>query len=312
MQINDWEGKRRQAYELARQHGGHSIVFYHPGMFRINGHYGKYPAISITGKKCELLCEHCRNRLLAYMIPASCPEELVSRCLKLEASGNRGILLSGGCRSDGSLPWEPFVSAIHRITHETKLILSIHSGFLNLETAQKLKNAGIHCALVDMVGDDETFDMVYHLANGCHRLLSTLNALVMAGITIVPHIITGIHFGQMKGEYHALRMLKPYNPSLLVIATLMPLANTGMKDHSTPSLSEISHFITQARLEFPTATISLGCARPRPFVDLEHAAIDCGVNRMALPDESTIRYARQLGLAVEFQNTCCCIPCFIP
>ena len=55
---------------------GRRITFFLPGMFIQNGLSGKYPAVSITGSRCDLMCDHCQGKLLESMIPAPGPEAL--------------------------------------------------------------------------------------------------------------------------------------------------------------------------------------------------------------------------------------------
>ena len=56
---------------------------------------------------------------------------------------------------------------------------------------------------------------------------SRLRALSLAGIDFVPHVIVGLYNGELKGEFEALNMIKPYKPSaLVVISSLIP--GTGM------------------------------------------------------------------------------------
>lgn len=43
---------------LSWQNFGRRITFYLPGMFRVDGMTGKYPALSITGSRCALQCGH--------------------------------------------------------------------------------------------------------------------------------------------------------------------------------------------------------------------------------------------------------------
>ena len=67
----------RAAWETARANHGDIFTFYLPGMIRLGRQRGLYPAISITGTRCELQCEHCKGRLLEHMIKAKGPKELV-------------------------------------------------------------------------------------------------------------------------------------------------------------------------------------------------------------------------------------------
>ncbi|MEJ2041156.1 MAG: hypothetical protein P8X55_19850, partial [Desulfosarcinaceae bacterium] len=76
----EFSARRNIARTLSRHYLGRSITFFLPGMVRLNGHKGRYPAVSITGDACRLQCEHCRGRILAGMLPAESPRALVARC----------------------------------------------------------------------------------------------------------------------------------------------------------------------------------------------------------------------------------------
>ena len=62
----------RELYEAAwltaRANHGHEFTFYLPGMIRYGKDRGRYPAVSITGNRCELQCEHCKGKLLEPML----------------------------------------------------------------------------------------------------------------------------------------------------------------------------------------------------------------------------------------------------
>jgi len=50
------------------------------------GIYGRdFPAVSLTGRSCSLLCKHCYSRLLERVYPATTPNELISLISKLRA-----------------------------------------------------------------------------------------------------------------------------------------------------------------------------------------------------------------------------------
>jgi uncharacterized radical SAM superfamily protein len=298
-----------QAWRVARDHHGDKLTFYLPGMIRYGNLRGLYPAISLTGDRCELQCEHCKGLLLKHMIQVSSPESLKKRCRNLARSGRVGVLLSGGSDREGRIPWEMFYDAISTIKSKTGLFLSIHSGFLDYATACRLKQAGVDQALIDIMGDEETARDIYHL-DGLHTVIASLGNLVSAGIEVVPHIVAGLMYGRMQGEYDALRTVGRFRPASLVIVVLTPLKGTPMSCVSPPSPAEIARLIATARLMMPGVPISLGCERPRTREGqvMEELAIHAGVTRMAVWSEKTVDLAVSLGLQPRFQPTCCSVP----
>lgn len=298
----------RAAWEKARDNFGEDFTFYLPGMIRHGNQRGRYPAISITGKSCELMCEHCRGRLLEPMIQTRMPEDLIVKCRRLKEAGAFGVLLSGGSDRKGRLPWSKYTEAVHRVKEETDFFISAHVGFPDLETCLALKKAGIEQALVDVMGDHETASRVYHL-DTLQTVEDALEFISKSGLQLVPHIVAGLFYGQMKGEFQALEMISLYNPASLVIVVLTPLRGTPMAGINPPSPMQVARLIAVARLRLPGIPISLGCERPRDREGLllEKLAILGGANRMAVWSEETVKFAKSLGLKPLFQATCCSV-----
>jgi uncharacterized radical SAM superfamily protein len=295
------------ARELSWRHHGKSITFYLPGMFRLDGATGRYPALSITGGECALGCDHCQGRILSSMIHAESADRLVSRCRQLAARGNYGVLISGGCNGEGRLPWEPFLPAIATIKNETELFISVHSGLVDDGDAFGLKQAGVDQVLIDVIGDDETFKTVYHLPFGVDRIAASMTALQRAGIPMVPHIVCGIHYGAMRGEKRAVAMISRFKVERVAIVSLMPLPGTRMENMRPPAPEAVADIIAEVRFAMPQVPISLGCARQRGNRELEEIAIEAGVNHLALPSQEAVARAEAYGLDIGYQATCCSV-----
>ncbi|HIE34298.1 MAG TPA: hypothetical protein EYP86_04090, partial [Candidatus Altiarchaeales archaeon] len=88
----EWD-ESRSVMELAREQAdrlfGKILYFHYTG--------NNYPALSLTGEKCELMCKHCKAELLKRLIPIQNNEELIKVCINLEKNGAIGCLLTGGC-----------------------------------------------------------------------------------------------------------------------------------------------------------------------------------------------------------------------
>jgi lipoyl synthase len=305
---SDDERLFEEAFRETRAHHGPEITFYLPGMIRYENQRGRYPAISLTGNRCELQCEHCKGRLLDPMIQVSEPDDLIRKAVHLQKRGAHGLLLSGGSDRQGRLPWAKYTEAIREMAETTGLYLSAHVGFPDLDTCRQLKKSGIRQSLLDVMGDEETASHVYHL-KGLQTVKDALESISQSGLQLAPHIVAGLHYGRMKGEEEALQMLSRHNPAVLVVVVLTGLKGTPMAGIKPPSPLEVARLIAKARLLMPQLPISLGCERPRnkEGVELEKLALRAGITRMAIWSEEVLAEASSLDLRPRFQPTCCSV-----
>lgn len=282
------------------------VTFFLPGMFTYNGLKGRYPCISITGEGCALQCDHCRGSLLRSMTPASAPGDLMAECLRIAERGALGVLISGGSDSQGRLPWDAFLPVIAEVKKRTSLYVSVHSGLVDETTALRLKGAGVDQALLDVVGDEETYRRVCHVPFGISRIASSLESLGKAGLPVVPHIICGLHYGHMKGEKRAVELISHFDVDQVVVVSLMPNGVAPFAERKVKP-EEVADVIIEVRLRMPGVKVSLGCARERGNVRMEILALEAGVERLVLPSEEAIQWAFERGMEVRYQRTCCSV-----
>ena len=303
----DLEELLDKARRLSWEVHGKRIQFFIPGQMVYMGNRGKYPSISLTGTYCALGCEHCNRKILEGMIPAPEPQILEELCGRFYEEGNIGVLLSGGSDRRGALPWHAFLESIRWIKQHTNLKVSIHTGLIDSKTAFALRDAGIDEVLIDVIGSDETMHRVCHLSSGIRAMKSSLEALADAGLPLIPHIVVGLHYGQIKGEMQALEMVARHPNSALVIVVLNPMKQTPMEGVQPPEPEVVARFIAAARLRMPEVPISLSCFRPhgRHRVETDLMAVEAGINRIAMPSEEVLERAQEAGLAIEFHKTCC-------
>jgi lipoyl synthase len=282
-----------------------SFVYYKNKYFRSS--HEAFPSISITGSSCALKCKHCNGKVLDTMVPVMTPEELYNLCAKLKDNGALGCLISGGCLPDGSVPLDKFIDAIARIKRELALTVIVHTGVIDFSTAKRLKAAGVDAALIDVIGSDETIREVYHLDVSVADYERSLQAFHESGIPFVPHVLVGLHYGEMKGELEALKLISKYSPSAVITIAFMPIRGTPMEKVSPPKPEDIARLLVSARLLMPDTPIVLGCMRPKG----EHRkrtdtlAVRAGVNAIAFPVEEAIRLAESLKLEISFSPLCC-------
>jgi uncharacterized radical SAM superfamily protein len=161
--------------------------------------------------------------------------------------------------------------------------------------------------MVDIIGHVDTIRQVYHLPATPHDYEAVLERLGRFSLPAVPHIILGLHYGNVLGEWHAMEMINRHPRKLLVIVVLSPLHETPMQGIKPPALDEIGAFFETARKKLPTTPILLGCARPLGGLKtaIDRLAIDAGFNGLAFPADGIVDYARQRGLTAGFINACC-------
>jgi uncharacterized radical SAM superfamily protein len=282
-----------------------SFVYYKSKYFRSPPNV--FPSISITGSSCALKCKHCNGKVLDTMISARTPEELFDVCAKLKNSGAVGCLVSGGCLPDGSVPLGKFVDAIAQIKKKLGLTVIVHTGVIDFSTAKRLKDAGVDAALIDIIGSDETIREVYRLDVSVKDYDSSLRAFHEVGIPFVPHVLVGLHYGELKGELDALKIISRYSPSAVITIAFMPIRGTPMEKVIPPEPEDIARILVSTRLLMPETPLVLGCMRPkgehRIITDL--LAVRAGVDAIAFPVEEAIQLAETMNLETSFSSLCC-------
>ncbi|MGB9781667.1 MAG: radical SAM protein [Moorellaceae bacterium] len=276
------------------------------GLYRNNPYV--FPAVSLTGTKCELQCLHCRGKMLEGMHRVSSPEELVELGKRLADEGCVGLLVSGGSDTKGRVPLAAFWDALSRLK-ALGLAVVVHTGLVDAETAANLKSCGIDRVLVDIIGDDETARRVCGVAQGAAPYWRTLDVLLEAGLKVTPHVILGLYFSRLKGELEAVGGILNRGLKDVVFVVLKPLPGTPMEAVAPPEPASAVKIVAAARITAPEANLRLGCARPggRYAERIETYALAAGVNAVAYPSALLIRLAEKKGLRIVCRYTCCCL-----
>ena len=282
-----------------------SFMYYKTNNFHLSP--AAFPSISVTGSSCALKCKHCGGRVLNTMFPATTPDELINLCTRLKSKGAIGCLISGGCLPDGSVPLGRFGEAIAKIKRDLALTVVVHTGVVDLTMARRLKDAGVDAALIDIIGSEETIREIYQLEVKVEDYDRSLKALHESGIPLVPHVLVGLHYGELKGELQALKMISKYTPSAVIIIALMPIKSTPMEKANPPLPEEIVKVLTAARLLMPQTPIVLGCMRPKGKhrTKTDTLALKAGVNAIAFPAKEAIQLAESMKLEITFSSLCC-------
>lgn len=264
-----------------------------------------FTPISLTGTRCSLKCRHCDSHYLSHMLDGS-DGKLHTHARLLKEKGAQGILLSGGSAADGSVPTYVQAGEILKIKQDTKLKISAHTGIVNGSQAQVLSDY-LDMALVDVIGDDETIHDILGIDACVQDYEDSLKELSSAGIPMAPHIIVGLHNGELRGELKALEIVKKFNPEVVVIVVFIPTKGTVLEGIAPPRVEDVAKVMTKARLMFDVP-LSLSCVRPggryRSLLDM--FAILSGIDRIAVPSRNAYTISRELGLnIIEIPKMCC-------
>lgn len=267
-----------------------------------------WPAVSVTGGECRLQCDHCRARILEAMIPATTPDALRRVAEERITAGARGMLLTGGSDARNEVPYDPFYPVIRRIRDDwPDFRIAVHTALVDGATARRMEDSGIDVAMMDVIGARDTIRQVYHLKREVEDFERTLEALVTTRMKIVPHIVLGLHYGRMLGEWNALDVIRRHPPSAVVLVVVMPFYAPTGRPFAVPSSAEVGGFFLDAREALPGIPLMLGCARPagRAKSEIDAYAVLAGLDGIAHPSEGVVELAVRLGHDVRVAAACC-------
>jgi len=154
------------------------------------------------------------------MIPAESPEALREVFQELREQKVAGCLVSGGCGLDGAVPLEPFLDVMAEAKRQFGIRMVVHTGMLSEDVGRKLGRIGIDAALIDVVGSEETMREIYGLEHTVKDYDRSLGVLERERVPIVPHVLVGLHYGALKGEFDALRTVARHSPAAVVVIGL--------------------------------------------------------------------------------------------
>lgn len=266
-----------------------------------------FPAFSITGGACALQCEHCRAAVLRPMLPAGDPAAFEATVRGMIAqAGLRGLLLSGGSNRRNEVPFDRYLRAVRRLKDDhPSLEVLVHTGLVDAARARALRDAGVDVAMLDIIGDAATVRDVYHLDRPVGDFAASLGHLVAAGLNVVPHVVVGLHFGALRGETAALRIIAEHPTAAAILVVVMPaFAAPGFG--AVDPLAAAALF-GEARAVLADRLVLLGCARPHGAAraTLDVAAVLAGFDGVAFPDDAAMAAARLLGRETGHVSACC-------
>lgn len=270
----------------------------------------RWPAISITGGYCKLQCEHCRSTILKPMLAATTPSTLWRLVNELVEKGAQGMLLTGGSNQRNEIDYRSFWPVVRRIKAlYPEFEITCHTALINHENALRMSDAGVDVAMMDVIGAQDTIRRVYHLKRDVADFAASLKALCQTSMRVVPHVVLGLHFGKLLGEWHALEIIKEAAVDGVVLVAVMPHFASHRYQQNPLDSEVIARFILYARHVLPSVPLSLGCARPAGQLKtkIDAYALMAGVDRIAHPAEGLVQLAITLGHEVQISSACCSV-----
>jgi uncharacterized radical SAM superfamily protein len=269
-----------------------------------------FPAFSIPAGACGLNCDHCQAKILEPMIPATSPD-ILERSVRhlVETQEMNGFLLSGGSNKRNEIPYGRYMPVIEKLKHDyPHLRIAIHSALLDERRARDMEAAGVDTVMMDVIGAEETIRDVYKLARPVEDFEQTLAALCSTSMEVTPHIVIGLHYGQLLGEANALDIVSRYPVTALVLVVIMPFyAKPGT--FVTPHTTDVGRIFGEARVRLPDQQVLLGCARPPGMHKrvTDAYATMAGLDGIAFPADGMVALAHTIGRPFEQAHSCCSI-----
>ncbi len=269
-----------------------------------------FPAFSITAGGCALMCDHCEAKILEPMIPATSPEMLDRKVRDLILLQDlKGFLLSGGSNKRNEIAYERFYPVIEGLKRDhPDLKVAIHTALLDEPRAKLMESAGVDTAMMDVIGSEATIRDVYHLNRPVEDFEKTLAALCATKMEIVPHIVVGLHYGEILGEATALDIVSRHGVHALVLVVVMPFYAKGRTFKTTPT-ADVGRIFLEARKRIPDRQVLLGCARPAGMHKriTDAYAVMAGLDGIAFPADGTAAVAEAIGRPFHQEHACCSI-----
>jgi len=282
----------QRAWEVRQAHFADEIYFDFPTSTE---------SITLTGHSCALDCAHCGGHYLKGM----------TSVLEIEAGTSkpkndfRSALISGGCTTDGKVPFTQQLDFLHKLKQDVHL--NFHVGLLDDDEILLLKDLA-NVVSFDFVADAETIQEVYGLKKGLEDYSRVYQALRKV-VPVMPHLTLGLRGGQWGGEEKALDALEELGLDGLIFNVFIPTPGTRYAEKPPLPVEEVIHFLARARMRFPGLSLAVGCMRPKGRYRevLDESAVALGINRLVMPTPGARRLAGELGLRVIRGEECCAL-----
>jgi len=261
-----------------------------------------FPSFSVTGKECQLGCDHCQGRHLYWMRELKSPHQLWEEAKRLKESGGTGMLISGGCDSEGHIDLVPYVDVIREIRRQLGLLVNLHAGKVSPEEAVVLASSEADVFSLDLHQDELVIEGPLHRPGGKAVYISSMDALLSAEAEVVPHITVGL---SKQDAVLSVEALADKRFRKVVVLVLIPTPGTPISALPMPEDEDV--LVILDMLNAMGIEPIMGCMRPRGNHQLEIECLKRGVRTIALPSRKTVEWARNNGFDIEDVPLCCAL-----
>jgi uncharacterized radical SAM superfamily protein len=222
--------------------------------------------------------------------------------------GGKGMLVSGGCDPEGAVAFPDFTfREIRRLKEETTLLINLHCGLIDEETAERISWSLVDKVSFDLVYHDPTIKHVLNLEKTREDYITTLELLSGKGLSVVPHILAGLDHGKLSWEWEAVDRLSDMDDRIneVILIILIPTKGTPFENLTVPREEEVLDLVSYMR-EKLTCRLVLGCMRPKGYHTIETGSLEKGFDGIVLPSRKTLSWIKGKEYQVEERNICCC------
>ena len=249
-------------------------------------------SISVTGKECEQNCAHCKGHYLQHMLPISA----------IKDQNATSFLISGGC-TDGVVPIAQHVAELKTLKEGKRY--NLHVGLIEGDEVTEIAQIA-DCVSFDFVGDDETIRAVFGIERKVSDYVHCYKELRQK-VKVMPHICIGLHGGEIRGEYQAVKLLQELGMDGLTFIIFTPTRGTPYADCLPPKIEEVVKLLQWTRQACPSIPIHLGCMRPggRYRSEIDKWAVEIGLDTIVNPTPKAVALAKELGISILHSEECC-------
>ena len=221
----------------------------------------------------------------------------------MQTSDATSFLISGGCKTDGTVPIGQHVAQLKALKAGRRY--NLHVGLMNRAEIEEIA-AIADCVSFDFVGDDDTIREVFGLERTVRDYVHCYTALRQQ-VKVMPHICIGLHGGEIRGEYRAVELLQELGMDGLTFIIFIPTRGTRYADCLPPKMEEVVKLLKWARQVCPLVPIHLGCMRPggRYRSEIDQWAVKIGMDTIVNPTPGAVALAKELGLSIQIREECC-------